>query len=82
MLVELIYEEYIKNDVSVACNMVKETFSCIPESKYRNKPPKEQELPRHARNNSIRDTRKLEEKLENIDDVRKFLGKKHKWMLD
>ena len=79
---KLIYEDHIKKDVSVACNMVKETFTCIPESRYRNKPPKEQELPRHARNNSIRDTRTLDEKLENIDDVRKFLGKKHIWMLE
>tara|TARA_A100001015_G_scaffold318228_1_gene437477 strand:- start:7825 stop:8511 length:687 start_codon:yes stop_codon:yes gene_type:complete len=79
---ELIYEDHIKNDVSVACNMIKKSFHCIPKNKYRLKAPKENELPSHARNNSIKDTRKLEEKLENIDDVRKFLGKKHLWMLN
>lgn len=79
---ELLYEDHIKNDVNRACNMVKEHFSNIPKEKYRTKPPKESELPRHARNNTIIDNRSLEDKLENIDEVRKFLGKKHEWMLN
>ena len=79
---ELIYEEHIKNDVQVACNMVKEKFTDMPEKNYRKKPPKEGELPRHARNNNKRDKRTLAEKLENLDEVREFLGKKHSWMLE
>lgn len=80
--IELIYEDDIKDDVQVACNKVKNAFSDIPDSKYIKNPPKQSNLPNHAKHNALRDKRTLSEKIQNIDEVKKYLGDKHKWMLE
>lgn len=79
---ELIFEEDIKNDITIALNKVKNTFTSIPKSDYINKPPKQSELPFHAKHTALKDKRSLSEKIENIDEVRDFLGEKYKWMLE
>lgn len=79
---ELIFETDIKNDVQVACEKVKSAFPDIPSSKYIKKPPKQGDLPRHAKNNSLKDKRSLSEKIQNIDEVREYLGEEYQWMLE
>lgn len=79
---KLIFEEDIKNDITIALNKVKNTFTTIPKSDYINKPPKQSELPFHAKHTALKDKRSLSEKIENIDEVRDFLGEKYKWMLE
>lgn len=79
---ELIFEEDIKNDITIALNKVKNNFTTIPNSDYITKSPKQSELPFHAKHTALKDKRSLSEKIENIDEVRDFLGEKYKWMLE
>jgi hypothetical protein len=81
-VIEIIYETHIKNDVTIACDMVKAKFPSISSNTYRTIAPVNKTLPYHAKNNNEHDTRTLSEKLKNVDEVRKYLGEKHKWMLD
>ena len=56
----------------------KYTLTTIPNSDYITKSPKQSELPFHAKHTALKDKRSLSEKIENIDEVRDFLGEKYK----
>jgi hypothetical protein len=81
-VVEIVYEEHIQKNVAIATDMIKKSFASIPADRYRTTAPKPSELPRHARHNAVKDSRKLAEKIENIEEIRSVIRDCDRWMLD
>jgi hypothetical protein len=84
-LVNLIYEEHMKSDMNVACEMVTSAFSWLPKLYLTYGETKEdtKKLKPCAQNNNLLDKRSLKDRIENVNEIELILKNRQAlWMLD
>lgn len=84
-LVELIYENHIKKDVTIACRLITKTFTWLPllYKNYTETKEDTRKLKSFQQNNNLLDKRPLHKRISNLEKIIPILEKHNAmWMLE